>query len=152
MSTLIGGLNQLLTTNAVSFVVTKEDLLSHKRTWEKEPSSKKLNVTSRSELALPLKWVSEILVEFTIRGLYHLPLYDIDVLCDLMNVKQSSRYKIPLSWLKDSVILLQDNKNAKQNIKEMVEFYEKCGWDSSYIDEYTCGMVAFMWRSLNEAF
>ena len=94
---LIGGLNQLRTTNAVSFGVTKEDLLSHKMTCKNKPSNKKLNVTKRSVLALPEKWVSEILVEFTISGLYHLSLYDIDVLYDLMNVKQSSRSKIPLS-------------------------------------------------------
>jgi hypothetical protein len=75
--------------------MTKEDLLSHKITWENEPFNKKLNVTSHSEFVLPQKWVSQILVEFTIRDIYHLPLYDIDVLYDLMNVKQISRSKIP---------------------------------------------------------
>ena len=75
-------------------------------------------------------------------------MFDITDVYYLWNVKKLYRSKIPLSWFKDSVILLRDNKTAKQKMKEMIEFCNECGWVLSCTTEYEGGIVAFVWKSL----
>ena len=151
LSGLIEGLKQLISSRATSFGVTPQDLYSHKQVWEKRNTNTKTSVVG-SSLARPDKPGPVIMVECAVQGLRHLPFYDIEVLYKLMKWSQGSKSTIPPSWLKDSVLVFQVSKDTEKNVKEIVSYCSESGWASSYTEQYTGGMIAFVWKSLSEAF
>ena len=151
LSGLIEGLKQLISSRATSFGVTPQDLYSHQQVWEKRNTNTKTSVVG-SSLASPDRPGPVIMVECAVKGLCHLPFYDIETLYQLMKWSQGSKSTIPPSWLKDSVLVFQVSKDTEKNVKEIVSYCSESGWASSYTDQYTGGMIAFVWKSLSEAF
>ena len=103
-----------------------------------------------SKLVQPETSAADILVQAAVKGLFHLPAFDLSGIYNLWNVKQDYRSTIPLSWFKDSVIMLQVNKGQEQDMRSMIDFCEDGGWVSKCVDKpYESGHVAFVWKSLD---
>ena len=90
LSGLIEGLRLLISSRASSFGVTPQDLNSHRQAWENRTSKTKTSVVETS-LVRPEKSGPEIMVECAVKGLCHLPFYDIETLYQLMKWSQASK-------------------------------------------------------------
>ena len=148
---LIKGLKQLISSEATSFGVTPQDIYAHQQVWEEKNANTKTSAVE-CKLSKPNKPGSVIMVDCAIKGLCPLPFYDIEVLYDLMNWSQGSKSTIHPSWLKDSALVFQVSKDNEKNVKDLVSSCSESGWASSYTEAYTGGNIAFVWKSLSEAF
>ena len=151
LTVLIEGLRTLISSTATSFGVTPEDLYSHQKGWEKKNTNTKTGV-KECELSKPNTPGPVIMVKCTVDGLCPLQFYDIEVLYDLMNWSQGSKSTIHPSWLKDSVLVFRVSKETEKKVKDIVSYCSESGWASSYTEKHTGGMIAFVWKSLSEAF
>jgi len=151
LTVLIEGLRTLISSTATSFGVTPEDLYSHQKGWEKKNTNTKTGV-KECELSKPNTPGRVIMVKCTVEGLCPLQFYDIEVLYDLMNWSQGSKSTIHPSWLKDSALVFRVSKETEKKVKDIVSYCSESGWASSYTEKHTGGMIAFVWKSLSEAF
>ena len=151
LTVLIEGLRTLISSTATSFGVTPEDLYSHQKGWEKKNTNTKTGV-KECELSKPNTPGRVIMVKCTVDGLCPLQFYDIEVLYDLMNWSQGSKSTIHPSCLKDSALVFRVSKETEKKVKDIVSYCSESGWASSYTEKHTGGMIAFVWKSLSEAF
>jgi len=151
LSGLIDGLRSILKSAATTFGVTPEDVYYHQQVWEETFTNTKTSA-GECELPKPNTPGPVIMVECAIKGLCLLPFYDIELLYKLMDWNHGFKSKIPPSWLKDGALVFQVSKDNEKNVKDIVSYCSESGWASSYTENYTGGMIAFVWKSLNEAF
>ena len=88
LHTHIYGLNEIIKTAATSFGVSTKDLRSQIFFWENELEKKKIDNNPPCALVAPETSASQILEDVALKGLFHLPVFDIRAIYKLWNVKK----------------------------------------------------------------